>query len=237
MCSLSKINNSFTKHSDELFANLYRTHSGIDRMFDTILNILGIEDLSVIRSTNLLIHVGMDFKKQYLLKKKLEEDFGVELMDSDLAMMSIGKLYDLIVEVRQFQNQLIRNNKASDNLLFNFKLFIGSAEDRIRLEYCTTIMYEMSVRRESSHLNRGVCAILLPGLDNNVSSFVDMAHSISFSTFIVKYGNNETFVGAITNEILKVFFQENKFLVFFTTPLHPFRTLSDYVKTNIHSNL
>lgn len=202
MCSFP--NDSFTLNTGDLPINSYRTPSGMDSMFKAILTILDISDLSVICPANLLSDIGMDFAKQYQMKKKLREDFGVELMDGDLETMTIGKLYDLSIEVQQFQNQLIRNKKLFENKLLNFKLFIGLAEDGIRLEYPSTIMYEMVTKY--SRLNSATCTILLPGLDNDVTKFVDLAHSISFSTFIVKYGNKEMFVDEFTTEILQVIF-------------------------------
>lgn len=202
MCSFPNI--SFTTNTGDLLINLDRTHSGMESMFDAILTILDINDLSVICPSYLLTNIGMDFAKQYQLKKKLLEDFGVELMDGDLEIMTIGKLFDLSIEVEQFQNQLIRNKKLVENKLLNFELFIGLAEDPTRLEYPSTIMYEMNTK--SIRLNTATCAILLPGLDNDVTKFVDMTHGISLSTFIVKYGNKEMFVDGFTNEILQAIF-------------------------------
>lgn len=200
-----------TTKSDELFVNLYRTHG----MFDEISVILGVEDFSELCPTNLLTHIGMDFAKQCLLKKKLADIHGIELTHSDLDAMTIGKLYDLITEVQQFQNQLNRNRSKIQNELLNFQLFIGSVENRIRLEYADTIMYE--VNSKSTRLNERTCVILLPGLDNDTTKFVDMAHSISFATFIVKYGNKEMYVESFANEILRVKFQS--FLLSSTFPL------------------
>lgn len=209
MCSFPNI----TTKSDELFVNLYRTHGG---MFGEISIILGFEDFSELCPTNLLTHIGMDFAKQCLLKKKLADFHGIELMDSDLEVMTIGKLYDLVMEVQQFQNQLNRNKSKIQNELLNFQLFIGSAENRIRLDYADTIMYEVNTK--STRLNETTCVILLPGLDNDITKFVDMAHSISFTTFIVKYGNKEMYVESFANEILRVKF--SSFLFSYTFPLN-----------------
>lgn len=204
MCSFPKINDLFTTNSDELIANLYNTHSDTESMFESGLNILGVTDIHLKSPKNLLTHIGMDFEKQYIMKKMLENNFGVELNDRDLEMMTIEKFHDLSKEVQQFQKHLIKNEKNVKNKLFNYKLFVGLSDDRIRLEHPNTFMYELHT--ESSSYHSKCCAILLPGLDNDVSYFANMAYDICFTNFIVKYGYLDMHVKVIVDEILKVIF-------------------------------